>query len=40
MSKEANAYGKGSDVYIDLEEPSSATKKKVQFTRANKGKYR
>lgn len=25
---------------IDLEEPSSATKKKVQFTRANKGKYR
>ncbi|KEH17443.1 hypothetical protein MtrunA17_Chr6g0471571 [Medicago truncatula] len=40
MSKEANVNENSSDVYIDLEEPNSATKKKVQFTRANKGKYR
>ena len=40
MSKEANADEKNSSVYIDLEEPSSATKKKLQFTRANKGKDR
>lgn len=40
MSKEANVNENSSDVYIDLEEPNSATKKKVQFTRANKGKDR
>ncbi|XP_058727233.1 uncharacterized protein LOC131611885 isoform X2 [Vicia villosa] len=38
MSKEVVEDEEGSTVHIDLEEPSSATKKKMQHTRAYKGR--
>ncbi|XP_058726713.1 uncharacterized protein LOC131598097 [Vicia villosa] len=39
MSKEASVDEKGSTLYIDLEEPSSTTKK-IQCTHANKDKHK